>query len=55
MTAAEHRKAIRELLESFTPRHRMWETFDAWTEAPAPAPITLGPLSEQQALFEAVA
>lgn len=35
MTAADHRKAMRKLLKSFTPRHRMWETFDAWTEATA--------------------
>jgi len=54
VTAADHRKAMRKLLESFTPRRRMWETFDAWTEATAYA-ITLGRLSEQQALFEAVA
>jgi hypothetical protein len=33
----------------------MWETFDAWTEAPAPAPITLGPLAEQPPLFQETA
>ncbi|HEX7038914.1 MAG TPA: N-6 DNA methylase [Trueperaceae bacterium] len=35
MTASDHRKAMKRTLESFAPRHRAWQAFDAWCEAAA--------------------